>query len=60
MIRWIALLSLAGTLAACAHAPAPAPQLAQASWDEVAWNGGIWNSVLGYVGPASSMVDGGP
>lgn len=63
MIRWIALLSLCGALAACAHAPAP--QLAQAApeevaWNDAAWNGGIWNSVLGYVGPASSMVDGGP
>lgn len=58
MIRWIALLSLAGALAACAHAPAP--QAAQVAGDDVAWNGGIWNSVLGYVGPASSMVEGGP
>jgi hypothetical protein len=51
--RYIVLLGLAAALAGCAFAPAsPA--------DQGAWNDGIWNSVLGYHGPASAMVVGGP
>jgi hypothetical protein len=53
-MRWIALLAAAAVVSACAHAPGGA----QASTQP--WNGGTWNSVLGYVGPASAMVTGGP
>ena len=55
LIRWIALVAVALALAGCAGSP----QLQHTAADS-AWNGGIWNSVLGYVGPASSMVVGGP
>jgi hypothetical protein len=51
--KWIALMGLAALLSACAHAPG-----SQASAEP--WNGGIWNSVLGYHGPANAMIDGGP
>jgi hypothetical protein len=46
--KWIALLGLAALLAACAAPPARTAN--------EPWNGGIWNSVLGYVGPANQMV----
>jgi hypothetical protein len=52
--KWIALLGLAAALTGCAHAPAP--QTANAE----PWNGGLWNSVLGYHGPANEMLVGGP
>jgi hypothetical protein len=53
--KWIALMGLAALLSACAHAPAQS----QASAEP--WNGGIWNSVLGYHGPANVMtLAGGP
>ncbi len=52
LIRCIALVA---TLALGACTTAPAPQ-AQAE----PWNGGIWNSVLGYHGPANATVAGGP
>jgi hypothetical protein len=56
MPRWIALLALAAALGGCAHAPASQPPaVAQHSW-----NDGVWNSVLGYVGPANVVVAGGP
>lgn len=51
--KWIALSGVVALLAACAH-PA-GPQQAKEPW-----NGGTWNSVLGYHGPANAMVAGGP
>lgn len=54
LMRWIALLGAGFVLSACAHAPAAQHANAQP------WNGGTWNSVLGYVGPANAMVTGGP
>ena len=53
--RWIALLAVALALAGCAATP----QLQKTAADSD-WNGGIWNSVLGYVGPANAVVVGGP
>lgn len=47
MAKWIAIVGLAATLAACSHAPAQS----QAQAEATPWNGGIWNSVLGYHGP---------
>ncbi len=48
MAKWIAIVGLVATLAACSHGPAQ-PEAA-------AWNGGIWNSVLGYHGPDNARV----
>lgn len=47
MKRWIAVLAAVAALAGCATAPQP-PQ-------QHVWNGGVWNSVLGYHGPANAM-----
>ena len=55
LTRWIALLAVAFALGGCAGTP----QLQQTTAD-AQWNGGIWNSVLGYVGPANAVVAGGP
>jgi hypothetical protein len=52
--RWIALLAVALALGGCAAAP-PVHHTADSQW-----NGGVWNSVLGYHGPANSVVVGGP
>ena len=52
MAKWIAILGLAATLAACSHAPAQS----QAQVEATPWNGGIWNSVLGYHGPDNARV----
>lgn len=52
--KWTALLGLAALLAACAHPVTGEEQAIHV------WNGGIWNSVLGYNGPSNGMVDGGP
>jgi starvation-inducible outer membrane lipoprotein len=49
--KWIALLALSAALAACATAPETVAQK-----QPQPWNGGIWNSVLGYVGPNNVMV----
>jgi hypothetical protein len=54
--RWIALLAIALALGGCASAP-PAHDVAAA---DSQWNGGVWNSVLGYHGPANAVVVGGP
>lgn len=54
LTKWLALLGLIAALAACAHAPDEQDAHAQP------WNGGVWNSVLGYHGPANAMIDGGP
>jgi len=55
MLRWIALLGCAAILAACSNLP---PTHATAADHQ--WNGGVWNSVLGYIGPANAVVAGGP
>ncbi len=46
---WIAVLALAAVLSACAEAPGQ---------EREPWNGGVWNSVLGYVGPYNVIDDG--
>ena len=56
MIRWIALLAAALAVAGCANTP-PVQHTAAA---DSQWNGGVWNSVLGYHGPANAVVTGGP
>ena len=48
--KWFAVLALAALLSACASPPPSQVAGAQP------WNGGIWNSVLGYVGPDNVMV----
>ncbi len=55
MTRWIAILIASASLAACASSPP-----SQGAANEQVWNGGIWNSVLGYHGPANGTVSGGP
>ena len=50
MMKWMAILGAAAVLAACSHGPAQR----QASAEP--WNGGTWNSVLGYHGPDNAMV----
>jgi hypothetical protein len=47
--RWIVLLGLAALLAACASPRGGEQQVTEP------WNGGVWNSVLGYVGPYNQM-----
>jgi hypothetical protein len=54
LMKWIALVGAALMLSACAHAPGSAQAGRQP------WNGGTWNSVLGYVGPANAVIVGGP
>ena len=46
---WIALVGIAALLAGCAQPIGQAPE---------PWNGGTWNSVLGYVGPYNVIDDG--
>lgn len=46
-IAWIALALVAG----CATLQDGSPHV---------WNGGIWNSMLGYHGPDNAVVVGGP
>ena len=55
LIRWIALLAAALALGGCASAP-----VQQATVADSQWNGGIWNSVLGYHGPSNAVIVGGP
>jgi hypothetical protein len=52
--RCIALLALAALLGGCATAPGASME------DGGRWNGGTWNSVLGYHGPANATIVGGP
>jgi hypothetical protein len=47
--KWIALLGLAALLAACSTPPVQSTKTEP-------WNGGLWNSVLGYVGPNNTLV----
>lgn len=47
--KWIALAAMVALLSACAGAPVHTTQAEP-------WNGGIWNSVLGYIGPNNVMV----
>lgn len=47
--KCIALAGLAALLAACSSTPAPVAQ-------SQPWNGGTWNSVLGYHGPTNAMA----
>jgi len=47
--KWIALAALAALLSACAAPPTEVGSTQP-------WNGGIWNSVLGYIGPNNVMV----
>ena len=49
--RWMAWIALA-LLAGCAMTQEPS--------GPHAWDGGIWNSVLGYHGPDNAIVVGGP
>lgn len=51
--KWIAVLDLAALLGACSSAPV------HTAGAKEPWNGGVWNSVLGYHGPHNVMVDGG-
>jgi hypothetical protein len=53
IVRWITLLGAAALLAACS-----APPTYSTAHQE--WDGGVWNSVLGYVGPDNVRVTGGP
>ena len=51
-ISFIAL-ALAALLSGCASTTT--------THEHARWNGGVWNSVLGYHGPANTMADaGGP
>ena len=53
IVRWITLLGAAALLAACSAPPTFATNHQE-------WDGGVWNSVLGYVGPDNVRVTGGP
>lgn len=46
--RWMALLGVVALLAACAH---PVNE----QYVQEPWNGGTWNTVLGYLGPYNTM-----
>ena len=50
MTKWLAILGAVAVLAACSHVPA------QGQASAGPWNGGTWNSVLGYHGPDNAMV----
>ena len=53
MRQWICVLAVAAMLGACAQVPSREARAAQP------WNGGTWNSVLGYIGP-DNVMDGKP
>ena len=48
--RWFAILGVVALLSACA---APPPTYATRNEP---WNGGLWNSMLGYHGPTNTTV----
>lgn len=50
LTKWIALLGIVAMLAACSTTPAPHATSA------TVWDGGTWNSMLGYHGPANARV----
>jgi hypothetical protein len=55
-ITCLIALALAALLSGCANTPARTATPRSAHW-----NDGVWNSVLGYHGPANTMADaGGP
>ena len=47
--RWIAILGAVALLSACAAPPTYMTR-------NEPWNGGVWNSVLGYAGPTNAAV----
>jgi hypothetical protein len=51
MTKWIALAALVSMLGACATGPATS----SAPKKQAHWNDGVWNSTLGYHGPANAM-----
>lgn len=51
----LVLAGLVALLSACAQVPTVSSQAPLQRWD-----GGVWNSVLGYHGPANATVAGGP
>lgn len=55
MKKWIALACtwLALALAGCGSAPS-------SPGNAGVWNGGVWNSMLGYHGPSNVVVAGAP
>lgn len=56
MKRLLALAAIAAVLTGCAGVPPTTTTASQERWD-----GGVWNSVLGYQGPANLMSGaGGP
>ncbi|WP_298923320.1 hypothetical protein [uncultured Ramlibacter sp.] len=59
-IRLAALAGAIATLTACASVP-PATDTSTAGASPTAhvWNGGVWNSMIGYNGPSNSMDAGG-
>lgn len=52
--KWMALLATVAMLGACATGPATSS--APKKDEHARWNGGVWNSVLGYHGPANEMA----
>ena len=58
MRKWIAIASACAALAAVAGCGATPP--VHAGMDGGRWDGGVWNSVLGYHGPSNATIAGGP
>lgn len=48
--KWMAVMVLAAVLAGCAATDVPKRTVGER------WNGGVWNSVLGYHGPDNAMA----
>ena len=59
---WIVLIALAAGLSGCATGPESSSARTKTAHAQERWNGGVWNSVLGYNGPANMMAGevGGP